>query len=99
MGDWDQKAPGLTSSILGPCGRLYVFGNRIMRRFHSNCFFILYGASSSAESSRKGQASITCREWKRAVVVVQNGRASWLEEHGRVAGCAEAPFVSANRYL
>ena len=34
--------------------------------FHSNSFYILYGANSSAERGRTGQALIIGRVWKRS---------------------------------
>ena len=38
--------------------------------FHSNSFYILYGANSSAERGRKGQALIIGRVWKRSEKVL-----------------------------
>lgn len=48
----------------GQCEKTYVFGSRIVKMFHSNSFYILYVANSSAERSSKGQALITGRVWK-----------------------------------
>lgn len=60
----------MTSSIfrlgLVSVEKLNVFGSRIVKMFHSNSFYILYGANSSAEKGRKGQALITGRVWKRS---------------------------------
>lgn len=84
----------------GQCEKSYVFGSRIVKMFHSNSFYILYVANSSAERGSKGQALITGRVWKGSEkAVCRMGERDWPEGNMSELLAVLRPPVSGIRYL
>ena len=67
--------------------------------FHSNSFYILYRANSSAEKGRKGQALITGRVWERSEKAVCRMGERVSQRNTAELPAVLRPPVSGIRYL